>query len=75
MSESNPYAPQSDAKVVEPIAVEDTKQELEVPKGTVSEVLAWVDNDKERAEAALEAEKAGAKRVTLISALEDALKK
>jgi len=75
MSETNPYAPQSDAKVEEPKGLEETKTELEVPKGTVSEVLAWVGDDEERAEAALDAEKDGAKRVTLIHVLESKLNK
>lgn len=73
MSESNPYAPA--AKSDEPTtSVEETNNEsLEVPKGTVHEVLHWVGDDKEKAQIALDAEKDGAERVTLIHALEEIL--
>jgi hypothetical protein len=74
MSESNPYAAKSEAK---PVAVEvevnEAEKAEEVPTGTVSEMLAWVGDDKNRAQAALDAEKEGAERVTLIHALEDLL--
>jgi hypothetical protein len=74
MSDTNPYAPKEEA--VAPVtAVEpEVEEKEEVPSGTVSEVLAWVDDDKDRAQAALDAEKDGAARVTLIHALEDILK-
>jgi hypothetical protein len=42
----------------------------DVPDGTVTEVLAWVGDDPDRAEAALEAERLGAGRTTLMSRLE-----
>lgn len=75
MSESNPYAAKSEAKITEPETVEDNK--LEVPKGTVSEVLTWVGDDSKRAQAALDAEneKEDGKRKTLISSLETKLEK
>lgn len=41
-----------------------------VPDGTVQEVLDWVGDDYGRAEQALEAERLGAERSTLISKLE-----
>lgn len=75
MSESNPYAAKSEAKVVKPEVIEDNK--LEVPKGTVSEVLAWAGDDQDRVKAALDAEneKEDGKRKTLISSLEAKLDK
>jgi len=42
-----------------------------VPSGTIAEVLAWVGDDPERAQAAYDAERAGQGRVTLLTALED----
>lgn len=72
MSTSNPYA----AKKERPEVVDSQKAEeptSNVPAGTVNEILEWVGDDKERASEALEAEKAGAGRKTLVSALEDLL--
>lgn len=43
---------------------------LEVPDGTIGDVLAWVGNDPARAEAALAAEMAGRRRKTLVDALQ-----
>lgn len=43
----------------------------EVPTGTVDEVLEWVGDDKDRAALALEAEKSGKNRKSLISELEE----
>jgi hypothetical protein len=43
---------------------------VSVPDGTVEAILAWVGDDPERAQAALEAERAGKNRSTLISELE-----
>jgi hypothetical protein len=43
---------------------------VEAPEGTIAEVLAWVGNDPERAQAALDAEYDGANRSTLITQLE-----
>lgn len=77
MSTSNPYAPKNavtkNTTVNNTEAQEETK--LEVPSGTVSEVTDWVGTDKERAKAALAAEKTGAERKTLISHLEEVLEK
>lgn len=42
----------------------------EVPEGTISDVLDWVGDDPERAQAALVAERDGQNRSTLISQLE-----
>jgi hypothetical protein len=43
---------------------------MDVPEGTAAEVLLWVDDDPARAQAALEAERAGPNRSTLITRLE-----
>lgn len=40
------------------------------PEGTVSEVLAWVGDDQQRARQALEAEREGRQRETLLDKLE-----
>lgn len=65
MSESNPYAPKgSVAKRLE-------SKEVEVPSGTIDEVLAWVGEDTARAELALEAENSGHKRKTLTARLKE----
>lgn len=42
-----------------------------VPAGNVSEVLEWVGEDKERAQLALDAEKAGHNRKTLVKQLKE----
>ncbi len=42
-----------------------------VPDGTIAEVLEWVDGDKGRAATALDAERSGKERSTLIEQLED----
>lgn len=42
----------------------------DVPEGTRADVLAWVGHDPERARQALEAERAGKARSTLIDQLE-----
>ena len=67
----NPYAPKrkNAAAEVQP----KVEEKEEVLSGTVVEVLAWVGGDKNRAQAALDTEKEGAERVTLIHALEDLL--
>jgi len=73
LSKHNPYAPK--VKKTEPVQVEEVieEQKLEVPEGSVASILKWVGDDKEKAEAALEAEKAGKDRVTLIEQLEEIL--
>jgi hypothetical protein len=40
------------------------------PEGSIKEVLAWVGDDATKAQTALDAEKTGEKRTTLISKLE-----
>lgn len=72
MSKHNPYAPKPKKVVAEkPVEVEAPK--LEVPEGSVASILKWVGDDKEKAKAALEAEKTGKERVTLIEQLEEIL--
>ena len=46
-------------------------EEEEVPEGTATEVLDWVGDDPDRAQQALDAERAGKNRSTLISQLEE----
>lgn len=41
-----------------------------VPKGSIARVLAWVGDDVDRAERALDVELAGANRVTLVDRLD-----
>lgn len=43
---------------------------MDVPEGIAAEVLLWVDDDPARAQAALDAERAGQNRSTLIAKLE-----
>lgn len=66
---SNPYAPKKKvvAKAVEKPA--DDEKSLEVPEGSISDIVDWVGDDKERAKLALEAEKAGKKRQSLMKTL------
>lgn len=42
-----------------------------VPQGTVTEVLAWVGDDPQRRQHALDAERAGKRRATLLRQLGD----
>ena len=44
--------------------------ETEVPEGSIKDVLGWVGEDTTKAQKALDAEKSGDKRTTLISKLE-----
>lgn len=71
MSTSNPYAPKDEEEVENTSSEVEAAQALEVPAGNVSEVLEWVGDDRERALAALEAEKAGHGRKTLVAKLEE----
>jgi len=73
-TKKNPYAAgggHTDAPV--------TRREVEepqgpvVPAGNVSEVLEWVGEDQERAQLALDAEKAGHGRKTLLKQLKELL--
>lgn len=56
------------APVVETVAVTEP---VSVPEGKVAEILEWVGGDVERAVQALSAEEAGARRTTLVKALEE----
>lgn len=72
---SNPFAAKKGLPEVI-FAEQDTSPEApvsEVPAGSINEVLAWVDGDKERAQEALDAEKEGAGRKTLVKGLEEIL--
>jgi hypothetical protein len=69
---STPYVAPEEASVAAPAPVE-APADLEVPEGSIKTVLAWVGDDKAKAEAALDAEKSGQKRTTLVKELEDIL--
>jgi hypothetical protein len=49
---------------------EEGDDDDEVPEGTVADVKAWVGDDPDRARRALEAERAGPDRATLVTYLE-----
>lgn len=68
----NPYKAKSRKKTAP--APEPVEQKLVAPVGTIGAVLAWVGEDKERAEVALEQEKGEDKpRKSLIAQLEEVL--
>lgn len=85
MSDTDPYAgptieeaktvekPEQEAPVETPVeaSAEPTVETQEVPEGTIKTVLQWVDGDKDRAQIALDAEKAGQDRTTLVKELEE----
>lgn len=50
-------------------------EELTAPEGSIKDVLAWVGDDRTKAQVALDAETAGDKRKTLIKELSEVLKK
>jgi hypothetical protein len=77
----DPYSPQDPYAVDASGAVVDSatetpaaSDEVQVPKGTTSELLSWVGDDKERAQRALDAENATDKpRKGLVEELEEIL--
>lgn len=85
MSDTDPYAgpvvenaretaPEKEETPVEtPVTAPDEPvvETSEVPEGSIKTVLEWVGDDKDRAQSALDAEKAGQERSTLISKLEE----
>jgi hypothetical protein len=81
MSDTDPYmALDAEETVVETIvepvqpATEETpaaNDKIEVPEGSIKEVLAWVGEDVDKAKAALEAEEAGENRKTLVTKLKE----
>lgn len=62
-------------EVSEKAAEGPEKAELTVPEGSVKKILEWVGNDKQKAQAALDAEADGDNRSTLISKLKETLEK
>lgn len=72
MSVGNPYAAKTPKPAKEAsgevVAPEEPKTP-EVPAGSISEVLAWVGDDLDRAKLALDAEKAGHARKSLVKKL------
>jgi hypothetical protein len=69
----NAEAPAATAAPVEVEAAPAVVENPEVPEGSIKTVLAWVGDDKTKAQAALDAEKEGQQRSTLIKELEDIL--
>lgn len=76
----NPYAPHSEAveapvedeKATKAAEPEKTEEEAQgVPEGSAAEVLAWVGDDKDRAQEALDAEDAGQQRIGLTRKLKE----
>jgi hypothetical protein len=68
---SSGSAPETEPEATEPEAPEESS---EVPTGTINEVKAWVGDDKERAQAALDAEnEKDNPRSTLVDWLEGVL--
>lgn len=59
-----------DETTAETTGSDETEGSDEVPTGTVEEVKTWVGEDHERAQSALESERAGQNRPTLIAYLE-----
>jgi hypothetical protein len=76
---SNPkYSGDTGAPAVAPVVVPeqpveaDQTDELTVPEGSIKNVLAWVGDDRTKAQAALDAENAASEpRTTLVTKLED----
>lgn len=66
------YVASETAPQASPVAAE-APADLEAPEGSIKTVLAWVGDDKAKAAAALDAEKVGQKRTTLVKELEDIL--
>lgn len=88
MSDTDPYADPSapaveEARTLEapaedaPVEAQDAPvtEELTAPEGSIKDVLAWVGDDRTKAQVALDAETAGDKRKTLIKELSEVLKK
>ena len=80
MSKKDPYAPVNRVYPTKKVNAEsvdtapDTEVVEEVPTGTISEVKAWVGDDKDRARLALDAENdKDDPRVTFVEYLEDML--
>lgn len=78
MSDTDPYAAPvvEEAKVFEEAPAEETQDAPveateEVPTGSIKVVLAWVGDDAEKAQKALDAELTGDQRSSLISKLEE----
>lgn len=65
-----PVVDSFDQTVAEKPAEAPQTEEATVPEGSIKEVLAWVGEDATKAQAALDAEKTGEKRTTLVSKLE-----
>jgi len=70
--DAKPQATPEEAPEAPVVTVEESYMD-EVPEGSIKTVLAWVGDDKDRAAAALDAEKDGQQRSTLTKELEEIL--
>jgi hypothetical protein len=76
LSTHNPYAPKKRNTEVKPetTSVEAANEETsyEVPEGSITKIMKWVDGDSDRAKAAYEVEQAEEKpRTSLLGQLEE----
>lgn len=76
MSTHNPYAPKKQVSEAEAPKAEaqevEASETLEVPEGSITKIMKWVDGDPARAKAAYEAENSEEKpRVSLLGQLEE----
>lgn len=71
---SGATAPAIDPTPVEPTPLDEPPAPTgDMPDGNIAEVLAWVDNDPDRAQAALNAERDGKDRDSLIRQLQSVI--
>lgn len=70
MSKTNPYASKKVRNTEETVEVEEAIV-IDVPSGSVNNVLKWVGDDADKARAAYAAETTDKKRSSLLSQLKD----
>jgi len=71
LSKINPYAPKKKVVAEETVAPVETAV-IDVPTGSVSNILKWVGQDADKAKAAYDVEKEDTKpRVSLLTALKE----
>jgi hypothetical protein len=68
-AEGEPSEPPSEQPAEQP-SEQPNEDDEDVPSGTIDGVLAWVGDDHDRAQRALDAERAGQNRSTLVTQLE-----
>jgi outer membrane biosynthesis protein TonB len=72
-AEGEPSEPPSEQPAEQPVeqpSEQPNEDDEDVPSGTIDGVLAWVGDDHDRAQRALDAERAGQNRSTLVTQLE-----